>query len=190
MKRSLIKALALLALSLVGSIVQAAPIASLNLAFTEYLGSGPVGNDNLNDDNNFYWIDEATGTYAGQNVKSYFLIWEPQNLPDAFGTISFGSNIVALFDEQSTLLGSSAFGKSGVTYDYTNPFIGLEIGDKTNTSYAGDTLTLSGTGWTAGIAGDHVRVLVAIPEPGALWLVGVALAAFVVGPRRRTSAAA
>ena len=71
-------------------------------------------------------------------------------------------------------LDTAALGKPGVNYDYSNPSIGLEVVDKSATSFTGSTLTLA---WNASDPGDHVRILTAVPEPQtyALMLAGLGM---------------
>lgn len=187
MKRS---ALLLAVLTCLGAAAQAAdPTASLNRSFTEYTGAGPVGDGTINDDVNFYWMFESTGVWAGQAVNSWFLIWEPEQRLMASGTVSFDAPILFLLDDKSEMVASAAFGKPGVTYDYTSALVGLEAPDKNHTSWSGNTLTLSLDGWNAGNPGDHVRVMTAVPvvpEPGtyALLLAGLGGVGMVVRRRR------
>jgi hypothetical protein len=62
-------------------------------------------------------------------------------------------------------------------YDYTPRYIGLERGDRDQTSFAAGTLTIGQ--WASGEPGDYVRVLTvtAVPEPAtyALMLGGLLL---------------
>ncbi len=167
------------------------PSASLTRTFTEYTGTGPVGDGSINDNANFYWIFEGTGIWSGQAVNSWYLVWEPLDRLTVSGTITFDAAILFFQDDKSELVATAAFGKPGVTYDYTSGLVGLEAPDKNNTSWSGSVLTLSGGGWNAGSSGDHVRVMTAapaVPEPGtyALLLAGLGVVA-MVSRRRRSS---
>ncbi|MFN0182427.1 MAG: PEP-CTERM sorting domain-containing protein [Aquabacterium sp.] len=183
MKRT---AFALAALALTGGAAHAAdPTAVLSRTFTEYTGVGPIGNDNVQDNANFYWFYESTGTWMGQQVKSWFLFWDPRSSLSVDGSVTFDSNILFVHDTRTSLIATAAFGKVGVTYDYSDAAVGLESADQANTSFGGATLTLANTGWTASNPGDHIRVMTAVPEPGtyALLLAGLGVVALV--SRRR-----
>ena len=157
------------------------PTASLNRTFAEYTGNGPIGNNNLNV-SKFYWMFEGTGTWMGQAVNSWFLIWDPVNA-SVNGSVTFDSQILFLQDDKSELIATSSFNKPGVTYNYNNSLVGLEAGDKSGTSFSGNTLTLA---WNAADPGDHVRIMTAVPEPEAyaLALAGLGVIGWF-GRRRR-----
>lgn len=158
------------------------PMASINRSFTEYTGTGAIGNNNINNNSNVYWMFESTGTWAGQAVNSWFLFWDPRSSLVASGTVKFDNNILFVHDQKAELLATAAFNKPGVSYDYSNNLVALESGDRSNTSFAGDTLTFR---WTASNPGDHIRVMTAVPEPEsyALLLAGLLAVGFMA---RRT----
>ena len=161
------------------------PVATIDRTFTEYTGAGTIGNNNINNDNNVYWMFESAGTWLGQAVNSWFLIWDPRHSRVASGSIQFDNTILFVHDEKAELNATSSFGKPGVTYTYTHNLVGLEATDRSNTSFSGDTLTFR---WTASNPGDHIRVMTAaVPEPEsyALLLAGLLGVAFMARRTRR-----
>ena len=176
--------------TLLGASAHAAdPSASLTRTFTEYAGTGPVGDGSINDNTHFYWMFESTGIWSGQAVNSWYLIWEPLDRLTVSGTITFDAPILFFQDDKSELVATAAFGKPGVSYSYASGLVGLETPDKNNTSWSGSTLTLAGSGWNAGSSGDHVRVMTAVnpvPEPGtyALMLGGLGVVGLLARRRR------
>jgi hypothetical protein len=157
-----------LALAAASGAHAADPTAALNRTFTEYTGTGPIGNNNLNDDQRFFWFKEQAGSFMTQPVQSWFLVWDPREALTATGTVTFDQPIVAIIIDQAPLQASGpVFGKVGVTYDYSNAAVGLEVADAAATSFAGNVLSLS---WFASNPGDHIRVLTAVPEPASIAL--------------------
>lgn len=185
MKRKLL-ALAVIAATLATSnAIAANPTASLDKGWLKYTGTGAIGNNNINDNKNAYWVFESSGTWMGQAVNSWFVFWDPKKSLGLSGNISFDNTILFLHDDQAELMATSAFGKPSVTYDYSNRLIGLEKGDKTGTSFIGNTLSIK---WTASNPGDHIRVMTAVPEPGTYAMFAAGLAALGFTARRRRAA--
>jgi opacity protein-like surface antigen len=172
---------AAVAAAFAGSALAAAPSASLNRSFTEYVGAGPIGNNNLNN-GTFYWMHESSGVWMGQAVDSWFLVWDPY-ANGVQGKIEFDGQILGVMDERAELIASAGFGKAGVSYDYSRAAVGLEATDRANTSFAGTVLSLK---WNASNPGDHVRVFTAaVPEPQTYLLMLAGLAAVGFMARRR-----
>jgi hypothetical protein len=159
------------------------PTAALDRSFAEYTGAGPVGNNNLNT-STFFWMQEKAGTWMGQAVQSWFLMWDPKS-DRVKGTVSFDQKILFVHDDKSELMATAGFQKPGVTYNYSNNAVGLESGDKSGTSFAANTLSLS---WNASSPGDHIRVMTAVPEPGTYALMAAGLAGVGFMARRRRQA--
>jgi hypothetical protein len=183
MLRTLIATAALSTLA--STALAAAPTASLNSPdqFVEYTGAGPIGNNNLNDNNTLYWMYEGAGTFGGQAVNSWFLFFDP-SFDVISGSVTFDSDILYLADEQAELIATAGFGKPDVAYDYSNSFVGLEPFNKAHTSLSGATLSLF---WVASNPGDHIRVLTsAVPEPESYALMlGGLLAVGSIARRRK-----
>jgi hypothetical protein len=160
------------------------PTASLNpnRTWTEYTGTGPVGNNNININDKAYWMFESAGTWMGQAVNSWFVFWDPRSSLQLKGTISFDHDILYVHDSKAELQATAAFGKPGVTYVYSNNLVGLESADASNTSWAGNTLSIK---WNASNPGDHIRVMTAVPEPGTYAMFGAGLLALGFMARRR-----
>jgi PEP-CTERM motif len=175
-----IAAATLLALSAAHA-VAADPTASLNKSFVEYTDAGPIGNNNINE-SSFFWMKEQAGSWMGQQVQSWFLIWDPKKSEQVKGSVTFDADILAVLDSKAELQASAAFEKAGVTYNYSRSTVGLEHGESRKTSFADDTLSLK---WTASSPGDHVRVMTAVPEPGTYALMAAGLAMLGVAARRR-----
>ncbi len=166
------------ALTIAGTAFAAAPVASFSAAsFTEYLGATPT---TVQQDGSVLWFQESQGqSFDTGNgsilVDSWFVVFDPRARPASVsGSITFGSNIVAIQDTRAALLATAALQKSGSSYNYV-PGIGLEDEDRAATSFAGQTLSIGR--WTASNPGDHVRVLTVstVPEnsSGALLLAGL-----------------
>lgn len=162
----------LLAASAMAHAAPPAPVGDLNVGLAEYVGAGPVGNNNLESSANLLWIYEGTGTWMGETVQSWLVAWDPVRPATVTGTITFSQPVIAVLGTRQQLLDSAYLGLPSVTYDYGNLAIGLEYADITATSFAGNVLTL---GWTSAIPGDHARILTQVPEPGtwALMLGGL-----------------
>lgn len=182
MKHQLIAAAA--AALLAAPALAADPTASLNRSWTEYAGTGAIGNNNINNNSTAYWFYESSGTWMGQAVNSWFVFWDPKASLDLKGTISFDNNILFVHDEKSELTATAGFNKTGVTYDYSNALVGLEAADRSNTSFAGNTLTLK---WQASNPGDHIRVMTAVPEPSTYLMAASGLLVLGAIARRRRS---
>jgi hypothetical protein len=154
----------LLAASALAHAAPPAPVGDLNVGLSEYAGAGPVGNNNLESSANLLWIYEGTGVWEGQTVQSWLVAWDPVRPGTVTGTVTFSQSVVAVLGSRQQLLDSAYLGLPSIAYDYNNLAIGLEYGDLTNTSFAGNVLTL---GWTSAIPGDHARILTQVPEPGS-----------------------
>lgn len=177
-----LKLITLAACALVAAPTMAAdPSATLNRGWVEYAGSQPVGNNKVQDDHNAYWIFEGGGTWMGQAVNSWFVFWDPRSSLKLEGSVGFDNNILFVHDDRAELQATSAFDKAGVSYDYSHKLVGLESGDKSNTSWSGQTLALK---WTASNPGDHIRVMTAVPEPSSYALFGAGLLALGFMARR------
>jgi hypothetical protein len=173
----------ILGTALLATSVQGAPSASLNRTFSEFTGSGPIGNNNINDRSRFFWFYESSGSYGEKSVDSFILLWDPFS-GGVSGTIRFDSPILALIDDRAELTATAGFQKPGLVYDYSRARVGLEAGDRSRTSFVDDVLTLS---WRASNPGDMVRVLTAssnglgllqvVSEPQAIALIGIGLLA-------------
>ena len=154
-------------------------------SFVHYAGTGPVGNNNLNQPNKLFWMHESTGIWQGHSVDSWFVFFDPDATDTRVrGTITFDHDILFVHDDQSELVATASFGKPGVTYDYSRVAIGLEANDKARTSFAAHTLALN---WTAAAPGDHIRVMTvgAVPEPSTYALLAGGLFAVGFVARRR-----
>lgn len=185
MKRKLL-ALAVIAATLaVSNAIAANPTAALDKGWVEYTGTGAVGNNNINDNDNAYWVYESSGTWMGQAVNSWFVFWDPRSGSRVEGDISFDQNILFVHDDKAELIATAAFGKASVTYDYSRNLVGLEAGDKAGTSITGNTLSIK---WNASNPGDHIRVMTAVPEPGTYAMFAAGLAALGFVARRRRAA--
>jgi hypothetical protein len=150
--------------------------------FQEYSGAAPVGNGQVDVNSVLWYIDEQQ--VAG--FKSYYIFFDPK-LQQVSATLTFEGTISAVFTTKSSLDGTNATYGIDVDHDSvfddysTNKYIGLEAGQDT-VSWAGNSLTLH---FRAYDPGDHIRVLVAVPEPSTYALFGAGIAALGFLARRR-----
>jgi hypothetical protein len=154
----------------------AAPTATLDAPdlFVEYTGAGPIGNGTVDHDDVFYWVFESRGTYQGQAVDSWLLFFDPVR-DEVAGSVTFDGTIVAVFGTQAELQATAAYQKAGLVYDYSNPFVGLELPNRAQTSFAGASMAFK---WAASDPGDHLRIFtqsVAEPASSALLAGGLGL---------------
>ena len=112
---------------------------------------------------------------AGTTVASHYIFFDPRNTQSIDGTVDFDADVLAIITSTALLSASDFLANTGV--NYLNPGLrGLE---------PGDSVTISGLrqirfDTLAQTPGDYVRVLTAyspgaVPEPGSLSLLGLAL---------------
>jgi len=162
----------------------------LNIPLTGSTPFNTVGEDNYNSPNLFGFdesqnillgatlVMDVGGTVAaGTQVASHYIFFDPRFLSTIIGTVDFDSDVLGIMSSRGLLLASDFLVNTGV--NYMSPALrGLEP--------ATDTVAISGSrqislSWSASSPGDYVRVITAfspgaVPEPGTLALLGVALA--------------
>lgn len=155
--------------------------------FAEYSGSAVVGSGDVNIPWTLFYIDEK----VADGWKSWYVFFDPGVVQDLVATLRFDQPIHAVLTTKTELdATNAAFGADSVTYG-TSRFIGLEscpIGrvfcDTVSWVPGSHDLTLD---WSAIEPGDHIRVLVAVPEPASplMLATGVAGLAWLLLRRRR-----
>lgn len=186
MKKTVVSSLAALA----SGIALAAPPTVVDISpgfsFAEYSGSEPVGKGLVDTPSTVFYIDEQV---AG-GYKSWYLFFDPgTRTQDVLATIHFDQPIAAVLTTKADLDASNAaYGSSSVTYG-THRFIGLEacstqhvFCDAVSWAPGGQELNLA---LSALEPGDHMRVLVAVPEPANTLLFAAGLAGLALVLRRR-----
>ncbi|MDC8771791.1 PEP-CTERM sorting domain-containing protein [Roseateles albus] len=186
----MIKTVALSALSLGLLLAGAAQAASTPTAtgmkngtsFAEFTGTDPLAAEK---DKTLYWVYE--GSVLG-GKDSWFLFFDPKNSGSIKATVDFHATITDLFQSKSELLNSESSLIGAPHYGKKYPdAVGLESGDKKNTSFSGSQLSLN---WSASNPGDHVRVftaaVTAVPEPSsyAMLMAGLLAMGFVARRHR------
>ena len=118
---------------------------------------------------------------AGSTVASHYIFFDPGPVERVIGTVTFNSDVLAIFTSTATLASTDFLANTGV--NYLNPAQrGLEAGD--SVTIIGPQEILFDT--SASSPGDYVRVLtafspaVAVPEPGAIALLGTGLGVLAV----------
>ncbi len=159
---------------------------SPGFSFAEYVGPGPVGQGLVDTPSTAFHIDEkVSGGY-----KSWYLFFDPgTKTQDLLATIRFDQPIAAVLTTKADLdATNAAYGSNSVTYG-SSRFIGLEacpldrvFCDAVSWVRGGQDLNLD---WSAGGPGDHIRVLVAVPEPSNHLLFATGLAGLALTLRRR-----
>lgn len=175
-----------------GTAQAAAPLAiglDAGYSFSAYAGPAPVGQGDVDEPYTLFYIDEQVA--AG--YKSWYVFFDPGPLTqDLQVTLRFEQPIAAVLTTRAELDASNAaYGAAGITYG-SSRHMGLEtcpIGrvycDAVGWIPGSHELVLD---WSAVHPGDHIRVLVAVPEPPNLLLFGAGLAALALTLRRRRGA--
>lgn len=155
-------------------------------SFSEYTGSAAVGRGDVNTPSTLFYIDEK----AAGDVKAWYLFFDPgRPTQDVQATIHFDQPIEFVFTAKSDLdATNAAFGASGVTYA-TSRYIGLENCPVVHT-FCDSVFWVPGSqelriDWSAVDPGDHIRVLVAIPEPPGSVMLGLGLFGLGLSLHRR-----
>jgi hypothetical protein len=162
--------------------------------FQEYTNTAtPVGAGLVDVDNVLYYIDEKTASSPfcpADACKSFLIFFDPSTPRTSVqATLQFSDPILATYGHG--ILGvfrltatSVPYGADGYTYFpavFTGPEdFGLESSDVVTVS--GSQLTID---WTASDPGDHLRVLVAVPEAGTSAMLTSGLLAMAWMARRR-----
>ena len=155
-------------------------------SFDEYTGSAAVGRGDVNTPSTLFYIDEKTSG----GVKSWYLFFDPgRPTQELWATIHFDQPIAAVLTTKTDLDATNAtHGASTVSYG-TSRYIGLEdcpltqvFCDAVFWTPGGHDLRLD---WSAVDPGDHVRVLVAIPEPPSYLMLGLGLFGLGLSLHRR-----
>lgn len=151
-----------------------------------YSGAAAIGSGAINDANTLFVVQEKQ--VAGQ--QSWLFFADPSALTRMAATLSFNVPILAVYTSRTDLVASSAsFGidvdGDGRLNDYANrAAMGLEATDILTYTLGGNTLRLD---WRVQAAGDTMRVLTAVPEPGSLALLALGLLAIGLKLRQRRS---
>jgi len=123
---------------------------------------------------------------AGQEVASHYIFFDPSVNSSVVGDVTFDSDIVAVITTRNNLIASDAL--VNLTANYLSPSLrGLESNDGVSIT-APRTISVD---FFAKSPGDYIRVLTqfsptaALPEPGALAIIGVGLLGVGFLRRRR-----
>ncbi len=179
----------LLLASLAASVSAAAPPTVVDIdpgySFVEYSDSVAVGRGDVNIASTLFYIDEG----AADGWKSWYLFFDPGVVQDLGATLHFDQPIHAVLTTRAELGATNVdYGADSITYA-TSRFMGLEscpiervFCDAVSWVAGGHDLTLD---WTALDPGDHIRVLVAVPEPSNYALFAAGLLGLGIALRRR-----
>lgn len=186
MKQTVLSVLAALASGMTLAAPPTVMDISAGFSFAEYAGSEPVGQGLVDTPSTVFYIDEKV---AG-GYKSWYLFLDPgTKAQDVLATILFDQPIAAVLTIKADLDASNAtYGSNSITYG-THPFSGLEpcspqrvFCDAVAWAPGGQELNLA---WSALDPGDHMRVLVAVPEPANMLLSAAGLAGLALVLSRR-----
>lgn len=154
-------------------------------SFAEYSGSAAVGRGDVRVDSTLFYIDEK----VADGWKSWYLFADPGIVQGLVATLHFDQPIHAVLTMRAELdATNAAYGADSITYG-TSRFIGLEscsvaqaFCDTVSWVAGGQDLKLD---WGAYHPGDHIRVLVAVPEPANHLLFAGGLVGLALTLRRR-----
>jgi PEP-CTERM motif len=153
-------------------------------SFAEYGAAAAVGHGEIDVASTLFYIDEQ----AADGWKSWYVFFDPASVQRVGATLHFDQPIHAVLTSKADLDATNALYGVDVDGDAlwddyaTHRFVGLERRNAISWSPGGHDLVID---WTALDPGDHIRVLVAVPEPSNYALFAAGLLGLVITLRRR-----